>query len=1369
MKYISILFLFLVFTLHTIAQEATSWQQIYPYPTGSLLLGVFAQNEDTVIAVGSYGTIIKTTDGGERWSIQQNAGAVAGVSLYSVKFSSDVVGYVVGTLGTILKTTDGGDTWIQQSSGTTSTLYGVSFVNDTVGFAVGGTSFTITGYPDWTLYKDPVVLRTTNGGKIWVSLPFPFFSGLKSVVFRDALNGIVAGDSLSVFRTSDGGITWDRVLSSSTVANSNKSVCYAGNNTYFTIGSGDVHRSTDDGLTWELLPYPPVDENPFRDQYAISFFDSTHGVTSGRWYLYGTSNAGVSWTSTYNYGMHIWDIHMVDSLTAFAAGYYGTLLKTTDGGVSWTVLSGSPKPVNIYGVHFTDANNGLAAGMNAVLRTTDGGNTWNPHSIPVSTDYIFRDIYFPDNRTGYLVGETSVPGPDTCIYLKTTDGGDHWFQLNKPPTAADQAVHFVDSLNGTVVGDTGNFPNFAWTVIHTTDGGVTWSWQDTPLSDSVNGWPWGLYFSDVDHGTIVGTSNSGSTPAILHTIDGGVNWVRQSCPVVKGILRDVYFSDNINGMIVGSEYNVNNKAVPLLLKTTDGGTNWIKQSHPYDTLQGRSFTKMYSINSNIIFLNGSMGNLYTTDGGLTWTKQSSPIGGYLGMDFIKIGNGWKGYGSYLGIATTTIGELPAKYWDGNVDSSWDNPNNWDPVGVPTSGDSVVIRPNGTSPVIFMPKTQITIAALTIIGAGRLTITDALAQLVVLGNVDIRGTLKVRQGARTRFLCGGKWKNKPGSLYKSFAETDEGFVPANSTVYFNGQGDFQGNFYNLVFDTTAIMETAGNVVVENNCTILKTLSLRPQDTLFVSSTEPQALYGNGIINKGTVKRYINPDMTEPYQFESKYSYVQFDNQGTKPTSVAMQVFPETTATNWGEVWEEVQSTIDTANNTIMASGIQEFSKWSLGIPRPTGTSPSVNRVYAITAQGGQNFAAQLSLRFDPSEMEQGTSKDSLRLLRLLGTYATNSMQEKWNMISLPVERKRDELRMKDSLFNSSISDAFAFFPSSGYIQKDTLEYGVGYWLKFPAAETIKVLGEKRDEAKILVEPGWNMIGTLSTLINTSSVTSEPAGIIASEFFGYQSGYLNASVLEPMKAYWVKVSSEGFLKMQTFTNTNKQSGINQATLQLQKVNPLSMNDATGNSQELYYTGKSSDVVKHVSNEFPPPPPIGAFDVRYKSQRFIERPDNDKPKVVPIIFSSVTYPLTIRWEPKEKNISAWLLVDGKEFSLSVKGSVTISKPETPVKIKFASSNDNIPKAFALEQNHPNPFNPSTVIRYQLPVDSRVTLKIFNVLGQEIETLVDEIQDAGYISKEWNASGVASGVYFYKIEATSISDNAKSYRHMRKMLLLR
>jgi hypothetical protein len=114
-----------------------------------------------------------------------------------------------------------------------------------------------------------------------------------------------------------------------------------------------------------------------------------------------------------------------------------------------------------------------------------------------------------------------------------------------------------------------------------------------------------------------------------------------------------------------------------------------------------------------------------------------------------------------------------------------------------------------------------------------------------------------------------------------------------------------------------------------------------------------------------------------------------------------------------------------------------------------------------------------------------------------------------------------------------------------------------------------------------------------------------------------------------------------------------------------------------------------------------------------------------------------------------------------IKVKGQEPSKIPDVTPKTELQA-----PAAFALAQNYPNPFNPETQISYSLPQDAHVVLTIFNIMGQKVKTLVDELQDAGYKSIHWdgkndNGSQVASGIYFYRIQAGE-------YSQTKRMVLL-
>ena len=94
--------------------------------------------------------------------------------------------------------------------------------------------------------------------------------------------------------------------------------------------------------------------------------------------------------------------------------------------------------------------------------------------------------------------------------------------------------------------------------------------------------------------------------------------------------------------------------------------------------------------------------------------------------------------------------------------------------------------------------------------------------------------------------------------------------------------------------------------------------------------------------------------------------------------------------------------------------------------------------------------------------------------------------------------------------------------------------------------------------------------------------------------------------------------------------------------------------------------------------------------------------------------------------------------------------------------SSEYTVPVEYQLEQNYPNPFNPSTNIKYSIPEASFVQLKVYDILGNEVATLVNEEQSTGIYRVELDASALPSGVYFYRIQAASFVDT-------KKMILLK
>jgi len=128
--------------------------------------------------------------------------------------------------------------------------------------------------------------------------------------------------------------------------------------------------------------------------------------------------------------------------------------------------------------------------------------------------------------------------------------------------------------------------------------------------------------------------------------------------------------------------------------------------------------------------------------------------------------------------------------------------------------------------------------------------------------------------------------------------------------------------------------------------------------------------------------------------------------------------------------------------------------------------------------------------------------------------------------------------------------------------------------------------------------------------------------------------------------------------------------------------------------------------------------------------------------------------------------LVFSAVDYNVAVTNNVTLETANNYLNVDVVLAADaltsiqsekNMVTNFALSQNYPNPFNPSTVISYQLPSSGFVTVKIYNVIGKEIATLVNEFQQSGNYSKEFSAGGLNSGVYFYTIKAGNFSATKK------------
>jgi hypothetical protein len=154
------------------------------------------------------------------------------------------------------------------------------------------------------------------------------------------------------------------------------------------------------------------------------------------------------------------------------------------------------------------------------------------------------------------------------------------------------------------------------------------------------------------------------------------------------------------------------------------------------------------------------------------------------------------------------------------------------------------------------------------------------------------------------------------------------------------------------------------------------------------------------------------------------------------------------------------------------------------------------------------------------------------------------------------------------------------------------------------------------------------------------------------------------------------------------------------------------------------------------------------------------------VNFIVSGLSGPAVAEVVDESRTVS---ITNGQFTDTFDKNAVHIYRIDTPTSISDKRHNQ-IPSRVVLGQNYPNPFNPSTAISFGLPSQSFVSLKVFDALGREVATVVSEELSAGYYSRQWNAVNIASGIYFYRLQARQTSGGqAGVFTETKKLIILR
>jgi photosystem II stability/assembly factor-like uncharacterized protein len=233
------------------------------------------------------------------------------------------------------------------------------------------------------------------------------------------------------------------------------------------------------------------------------------------------------------------------------SGGHGGLLRTVDGGNTWTIQVDSIH--RVFDISFLNNSLGWFGSGHKIYHTNDGGNTWFVQAEqPEISDFLA--VQFTSTNTGWAGGYIGL--------FKTTDGGYNWTQVF--PSGINLktlGIHFINSLVGWVIGDAGYEGD---KIFKTTNGGLTWEDQSNQiaLQSRINA----IYFTDFDNGWVVGMDEF-SDALILHTTNGGSNWEAVDFPTAITLANIGFANENI-GWVLGS--------YGLILQTTNGGVSFLE-------------------------------------------------------------------------------------------------------------------------------------------------------------------------------------------------------------------------------------------------------------------------------------------------------------------------------------------------------------------------------------------------------------------------------------------------------------------------------------------------------------------------------------------------------------------------------------------------------------------------------------------------------------------------------------------------------------------------------------------------------------------------------------------------------------------------
>jgi len=427
-------------------------------------------------------------------------------------------------------------------------------------------------------------VTTSTSGWQWGN-PTPQGQTLSSIRFSGN-RGYAIGEGGTALRTDDGGSTWSGVITGLTT---NLSILRLIDSEKVVVGGGcSLYRSNDGGSTFSRLPWTSSDISCGSELQSFSFPTSDSGylmLKEGS--VLRTTNGGTSWSGRTKVpgGESVRDVLFLSDTTGIAISG-NDIYKTTDSAGSWTkIRETGGELTSLYFDTFDGQLTGFALSTNgSVWKTLDQGDTWEKAGSSGS------------HLTGIACASASIclaSVSDSAAVLRSEDGGANWTAIS-PSSTKVNSVGFAAGSRAVVVGPGG----FTAT---SDDLGGNWSTTQANI---------GSEFSNIKAVSSQVAFALGTTDGVMaKTVDGGKSWTRVSVPTPSGI-EDASFIDQNSGYVVDSNGS--------LYKTTDSGDSWTV----LDPGTGARPSRTLALDSSTVLIIAEGGVLRSTNGGTSFTRIS---------------------------------------------------------------------------------------------------------------------------------------------------------------------------------------------------------------------------------------------------------------------------------------------------------------------------------------------------------------------------------------------------------------------------------------------------------------------------------------------------------------------------------------------------------------------------------------------------------------------------------------------------------------------------------------------------------------------------------------------------------------------------